>query len=108
MGSEARKDAPSGALGLVKWAPASGDLHIAEHARPVSFLQCTYWNKDLQPVVHSAEVTSDFARRTTMLSKITLALVFAIAVTAALPASSKSSLAGPYCVPYDDCPSRHW
>ena len=74
----------------------------------MSLLQCTCGNKNLQYVIYSVEVTSDFARRMTMLNKITLALVFAIAVIAALPASSKSSLAGPYCVPYDDCPSRHW
>jgi hypothetical protein len=43
-----------------------------------------------------------------MLNKITLALVFALTVTAALPISAKTSMAGPYCVPYDDCPTRHW
>jgi hypothetical protein len=43
-----------------------------------------------------------------MLNMISLALVFAMAVIATLRASSKSSHAGPYCVSYDDCPSRHW
>jgi hypothetical protein len=42
-----------------------------------------------------------------MLNKITLALVFAVAIIATMPLSVKSSLAGPnYCVPYD-CASRH-
>jgi hypothetical protein len=59
-------------------------------------------------VIYSAEVTSGLARRMNMLNMISLALVFAMAVIATLRASSKSSLAGPNCVPYDDYPSLHW
>jgi hypothetical protein len=42
----------------------------------------------------------------TMLNKTTLALVFAIAVILALPASVESSFAGPYCVPHGEIGQR--